>query len=231
MRTWLEPLLTLLVGAIVALYVNLLTTELTGPNKPTIVAAASSLGWWNLLAIAILGALVAQAYIARRPVLKLRDLRELLIEKLMELICKTMIFPARSHIRAIVTLREGSSGRRATRYSYNCTADPERVASYPLEFGVTGEAFSKKSVVLQELPEGHHALYDSQTKAAVLPEIRTIMAAPILKFKKETDSPLGVLALDSILPAKKLHFDRAEARQLAQGLADIIGIIITECED
>jgi hypothetical protein len=120
---------------------------------------------------------------------------------------------------------------RHTKYSYNTEGDPEHtVGAFPADFGVTGEAFLTKSVVVKELPEKHHESMQLEIKSSVLPEVKTILAAPILNPFKREGTPLGILAFDSILPLAELGVDKREAREIAQRWADIIGYILVSVE-
>jgi hypothetical protein len=148
--------------------------------------------------------------------------------------CQSLIYPKKlgdTHIRAIVSLLDERTGRRVARYSFNADPDPERQADWPANFGVTGKAFTEKQVVIEELQDGHHATYTDDVKRAVLFDVKTVLAAPIIDPLNRRGTPLGVVAFDSVLPMKSLKFDTREIRHLAQGWADILAVLLTQHAD
>ena len=69
-----------------------------------------------------------------------------ILETILEASCKSLIYPNdNNHIRAIVTIADNRRKVRYTKYTYNAESDPERVAEFPLEFGITGQAYISKS--------------------------------------------------------------------------------------
>jgi hypothetical protein len=227
--TPLQITLAVVIGLGSGLLTNLLTNKLQ--NTTTIWEGVKGLAWWNLLLLLVIGSASFQIYLVSLPKRLLRVTQDELISRILEAACKTMIYPRMNrHIRAIVTIREGRSGQRRTKYNFNADSDPERVASYPLEFGVTGKAYKLRAVVVEELPIDHHGKYKRSIKDCVLPEIRSILAAPILGSLLEEEEPLGVLAFDSVLPLEDIEFNKLEARELAQRWADILAQIIITTE-
>jgi hypothetical protein len=185
------------------------------------------LGSWNLLPLACIILLLIQYRVARYAARKLSACADEIIEDILSAASRSLIFPQMSkHIRAIVTVRVGNTGRRITRYEYNTEPDPERVASFPLFFGVTGRAYKSRSTVVLELTDEYKGEMDEQVRPLILPNLRTVMAAPLLESRDPQDEPLGVLAFDSVLTPNKLYFDRPEARSLAQAWADIIAKLL-----
>lgn len=233
-RRWVSAhtlLLSLAIGSLVAVvlsaYVNVLTGALTDANRRSFAEELRQLKYWHLCILVAVALTAAEIWVARASERRLRVAADDLINRTLEAACKSLTFPRSTrHIRAIVTVREGQTGRRATRYWYQVAADPERTASYPLDFGVTGQAYTTRSVVLQELPSNHMTTYEADIRRAVYPEIRTVMAAPLLASEDGRDQPLGVLAFDSTLPPEKLSFGRPEARDLAQAWADIVARLL-----
>lgn len=220
-------LLTAVIGAAIGLYINLLTTSLAGDKSGGLPQEVADLKWWNLVWLLSAAGLWAQIYVSGLPRRHLMSQKDELIRAILEAACRTFIYPTSTrHIRAFVTLRDGSTGRRVTRYYYNAEGDPERTASYPLAFGITGQAYVARSVVAAELPPDHHAHYDSDAQGGVLPQVRSILAAPILQSDRHEDEPFGVLAFDTTLPMKTVKFDQLPARAVAQGWADILALLL-----
>ena len=231
-----ETILTLAFAASLGLYVNLLSSALDtkyNGRAPSVAHAVSTVGAWHLLLVVVITASIGQYRLGlyvRRYLTQIRE-RSDLISAVLEAACKSLIYPTmQRHIRAIVTLREPDSPLRTTRYSYNTRGDPEQAASYPLDFGVTGEAYTTKSVVAKELPPDHLDTYDPPVKSTVLPQICSILAAPILQ-RDSQGPPLGVLAFDSTDPLRRAHFDMPPARDLAQRWADVLTRILDNEEE
>lgn len=229
----LQSAITILFALSIGIYINLLTTQMANisSNKSTLTIAISKLHWWNALLLLSIILMLLQGYLIRLPTKTLRQSRDALISSILKTACRSIIYPTMTkHIRAIVTLREGSTGLRRTRFSYQLDGDPEMIASYPLEFGVTGEAYKKRYAIAKELLPNHHDTYTENVKDLVLPEIKSILAAPILSSHDANSEPLGVLAFDSTLPLSKIRFHTHEVRHIAQEWADIISQILMETE-
>ena len=107
--------------------------------------------------------------------------------------------------------------------------DPERIAEVPNEWGVTGEAFKTRRAILKELSDDHFDKLDPNVQSHILPEVKTVLAAPILDSENPDDLPIGVLAFDSILAVNTLKWND-EARKIAQNWADVIAKIIKYSE-
>jgi hypothetical protein len=239
MRKWFArraQFTTLLVATIVATltggYVNVATAELGDRGVGRLPAVLLHMGSWNLLMLAAAALLITQYRVNRYIERRLSIGADSLIQEVLVAASKSLVFPhTNKHIRAIVTVRVGNTGRRVTRYTYNTGPDPERVASFPLYFGVTGEAYKTRSTILLELPTDHISTYEEEVQPLILPELRTVLAAPLLQSNDPKDEPLGVLAFDSVLTPDRLFFHRPEARQLAQSWADIIAKLLIVKED
>lgn len=225
----LLTIITLLVACITGLYINLLTNKI---DNKTFRATIIELSWWNLLILIVVVLVLLQNYIQNIPKKYLTQKKDSLISLILEAACNTLIYPETTlHIRAIVTLCcDDKTGQRETKYTFNAESDPERVAAYPNEFGITGEAFTKKSVVIKQLKVTHHKTYGDETKKHILPQVRTILAAPLLKSNNIKDEPLGVLAFDSINTIEELKWNKIQVRKIAQEWADILSklLIVTE---
>lgn len=217
-------IITLLVACITGLYINLFTNKI---DSFSFTDTIKGLSWWNLLILLVVILVWFQNYVQNVPRKFILQKRDSLITSILEAACNTLIYPDTNlHIRAIITLCNDDKKLRETKYTYNAESDPERVAAYPNEFGVTGEAFLQKSVVVKQLKTTHHKFYEDETKKHVLPQIRTILAAPILKSNNIQDEPLGVLAFDSINTLEELQWNKIQIRKIAQEWADILSKMI-----
>lgn len=225
-----ESIILLLVAGLSGLYINLLTSQMVAGNS--FWTAVKSLSGWNISLLGIAGLVWFQRYVANLNRQRVINFKDNLIERMLAAAALSLTYPdTNRHIRGIVTVYNPRTNTRHTRYSYNTEGDPEHtVGTFPADFGVTGEAFTTKSVVVKELPPGHHQSMQLELKSSVLPEVNTILAAPILSPFKKDAPPLGVLAFDSILPLASLGVDKREAREIAQRWADIIGYILVAVE-
>jgi len=215
------------IAALLGAYVNILTGKLASASLEQTPKIVASLGSWNILLVLALILLFLQYRISRLAQRRLVVNADDIINDILAAACRSMTFPSvNRHIRGIVTLRDGNSGYRVTRYTYNAIPDPERVASLPLDFGVTGEAYISRSAIVRELKEGHVMGLPPEIQPLIFQDLRTVLAAPLLASNEGRDAPLGVLAFDSVLPPHTLHFDRPEARELAQRWADIIAKLL-----
>lgn len=222
------------IGPVLAgVYTNIYTSALTQAPGATVAAAALSLGWWNALVPAFAFTLWGQFYVSGLPNAALDDVRAHLVLKVLAAACKSLVYPRSldaAPVRAIVSMIDRKRSRRIAKYSFNTDPDPERQADWPIEFGVTGEAITTRQVVLKELQPDHHTTYPDDVKMAVLQDIKTILAAPILDPGDRRGPPLGVVAFDSVMSIQDLGFGSREVRNVAQAWADVIAIIITQHE-
>jgi hypothetical protein len=226
-----SQLTTLLTATIIAIltgaYINVLTGDLAETPRQRLAQTIWHMGSWNVVLGVCVGLLLVQYRAMRSADRRLSISADELIQDILAAASQSILFPHKSkHLRAIVTVRDGTTGRRVTRYAFNTAPDPERVASFPLFFGVTGEAYKTRSVVLHELPADHVSSYEDEVQPLIFPDLRTVLAAPLLQSNDPNDEPLGVLAFDSVLPPSKLFFDHPEARQLAQLWADIVAKLL-----
>lgn len=222
-----QVLITIATAIISAFYINLITNQYPLAEEQHFSDAIKALGLYNFLPFILIILIVVQVILSTRPYRTMGKIQRFLVNKILETACKSLIHPHETrHIRAIVTLVDYSdrtNPKRKTAYTYNAEADPERYGVYPVDFGITGEAFKMKSVIVKELPKKHYETYDENTKKNVLPQIRTIMAAPIYSDDHQL---IGILAFDSTLSLATVKFDTNHARSIAQSWADILGFII-----
>lgn len=235
MRKWLihnAQLSSLLAATGAALltgiYINILTDKARDNGSGGLGTLIVRIGYWHLFLLAAVGLIGAQYRLTRAADRRLQVRADELITATLEAAARSLVFPHNKHIRAIITLREGD--RRVSRYWYNVAPDPERVASFPLEFGVTGEAYARRMALVRELQPDHLDSYPQSVKPLIYPDLKTVLAAPLLRSNDQKDEPLGALAFDSELPSRKLFFDRPEARKLAQQWADIVAQLLVAKE-
>lgn len=151
-----------------------------------------------------------------------------LINEILKSACDAFIYPDKSrHIRAIVTMCDYKNNIRKTIYGYNINASPERVATYDLYFGVTGEAVKRRIPVAQSLESNHIETYEDREKSMVEPRLQCVLAAPIFS-QTDKEKVIGVLAFDSMETIDTVRFDTDYSKELAQSWADILSAIIED---
>lgn len=210
---------------------NILTTEIHDSTTQSIREILWNLGWWNILLVGALALLVVQTYAHLVPRKTLTERARKLIENVLQFACASLTYQYKSfNIRAIITLINNDGKTRTTRFSYNVKPDPERTATFPLEFGVTGEAIINRKVVVRELPSDHMKTYPPEVRRLILPELKWVLAAPVYLPEKSEAGPVGVLAFDSTEWLSKIGFDSRRAMDVAQAWADLIGDILSWAE-
>jgi hypothetical protein len=233
-RSIIQSSSTIIIALTTAFYVNLITGSYLEQGKNgniDFILIIKELGWWNILALIIIVVLFFQIYLSKLEKRFIKSNINDIVHQILKAACRSLIYPEnQKHIRAIVTIRNGSSGTRKTKYTYNASCDPERVAEYPNDFGITGEAFRTRSVILKQLPPDHHDSYHQEIQDNILPKVKTVLAAPILDSENVNELPLGVLAFDSSLAIRTLKWNNNEARKIAQYWADVIAKIINYSE-
>jgi len=216
----------ILISGLIGLYINWFTKQ---PDNNTFISNIQNLSWKNLLLVLTVALLVFHVHTLNVPKKITKSKQKSLVSSILESASKSLIYPNLDlHIRAIVTVCDNKTNKRVTCYNYNTESDPERVAEFEKEFGVTGEAFTKKSVVLKQLKATHHKDYDTRTQNNVLPQIKTVLAAPILKSNNTEDEPFGILAFDSMQTIQELYWNKREIRTIAQEWADILSEILVD---
>jgi len=219
--------ITILMSFFVGLYINLLTKQLESVG---FIDSIQNLSWKNLLLVLVVALLIFQIYTLNIAKKVMKSKQEPLINAILEAASKSLVHPKSNlHIRAIVTVCDNKINKRVTRFNYNTDSDPERIAEFDKEFGITGEAFTTKSVILKQLPTTHHRGYNSSTQNNVLREIKTILAAPILKSNSANDEPFGILAFDSKHTIEELNWNTQHCiKGIAQEWADILSEILVD---
>ena len=152
--------------------------------------------------------------------------KEQIINSILKAACNTLIYPKSTlHIRAIITVCDFKKKIRKTCYAYNIESDPERTATYDLDFGVTGEAISSKIPIAKSLSEDHISTYSDKNGKYVDPDLKCVLAAPIFSAQNK-DKVIAVLAFDSYETLQKMKFDTKKSREIAQMWADVLTHII-----
>jgi len=214
--------------ASIGIYINIFTSNLTTNPESSPNDIIWSLGMWNYLLVLGFSFLLLQTNLLSIPRHTLQTMGHELMEFGLETACSSLTYHRKNaNIRAIVTLIDKSQQTRTTKYSYNVRPDPERTASFPIYFGVTGEAIKTHKVVATDLSQDHMETYSEDIRTLILPELQSVIAAPIYVPDRRRAGPIGVLAFDSSEPLSKLKLDTREAKNVAQMWADLIGYILS----
>jgi len=223
---WLEGGLGLVLAGVGAVYANVLTNGSDEPGSD-LPSTLEDLGMWNLLPFVAMGILALNLYIGALPSLSLNRVRKQLIEDILASACRSLIRPNFSrHIRAIITICDYRQGCRRTTYTYNVRADPERTASFPFDFGVTGEAYTVKAAVARELPDNHLETYSPEIRPLIYPQLRCVLAVPLFNPLDPAGRLLGILAFDTAESMQTMRFDNREVKDLAQSWGDLISQLL-----
>ena len=166
-----------------------------------------------------------QIFLKFATIRKSNQSKKVLIEQILEEACKSLVYPHRYHIRAIITVCDRKRKKRKTMYGYNIGISPERFAEYDISFGVTGKAYELKRPVAEELPENHIDEYDEHHRAVVDGNLRCVLAAPIFRSPDDNDV-IGILAFDSNETISKIRFNTDVSKEIAQNWADIVSTVL-----
>lgn len=223
---WVQSILSLLIILFFGFYINIFTSNII-TKSTDIIKVVEDLGNWNLLLVAGVLGVIIQTYLSIVPKIIIENFGAQLIDHVLQAATMSLGFHRKdASIRAIVTLLDKSGTTRRTRYYFNTRPDPERTAAFPAEFGVTGEALIHKKVVASELSEDHMDSYTPEIRELILPELKSIIAAPIFLPDTRNLGPIGVLAFDSTEPISKTKFNSRKAKDVVQSWADLLGEIL-----
>jgi hypothetical protein len=223
----IQGLLSFTLAILIGFYTELLSSQLSQNPQITLKVAIEALGLRNLLFIFSVLIFAFQIYLNSIPIKTIRDSKKRIIEEILEAACRSLIYPNKNlHIRAIVTLCDHKKGIRQTMYSYNTRPDPERVAIFPIDFGVTGEAYKTRTVVARQLPDDHISTYPDEVKSSVATDLKSVLALPILNPDNFRAPLLGILAFDSCEKIDTIGFNSRESFDIAQSWADLIGEVL-----
>jgi hypothetical protein len=224
---YVQGFLSLLLALDIGLYVNIITIKLSSIPSHSFLDAFWEIRSWNALILLALLIIIIQSTLLSAPQKTFREIGSRLIEDVLAAACASLKYHNKDiNLRAIVTIIDKSGRTRTTKYSYNVRPDPERTATFPVGFGVTGEAIINRKVIAQELPPNHMETYHKEIRKLILPELKTVLAAPIYLPDKRESGPIGVLAFDSTDDFSKTLFESRNAKDIAQAWADIIGDIL-----
>ena len=213
------------IAAISGFYVNLLSTSVA--ENGTFWNAAKDLGKWNMLPAFLLLVLVLDFLLQSRSAMSSSEHTDQIVQEVLAAATQSIVWPNTSRrVRAIVTVREGLTDQRVTMFSYNSNPDPERLARFPMNFGVTGRAIQTRSVVLEELSDNHIDDYPPEIQPLIAADVKTVLAAPLVDPSSRDTPAFGVLAFDSPLAAATLGFNRKGIKDCAQAWADIIAHLL-----
>lgn len=225
--TIVQSALALLSPCLIGLYISIFGNALRTIPSAGFPEIFNLLGYWNALLVVGSGSIVLQTYLSTIPRTTLKRIGDNLMKNGLEAACISLTYRQKDmNIRAIVTLVDKSGSTRTTRYSHNVRPDPERTATFPVNFGITGKAFTKRMVVAQDVRPDHMSRYPPEIQPMILPELRCVLAAPIYTTEQREAVPIGVLAFDSTEPLSETKFDTRTAKDVAQAWADLIGDIL-----
>lgn len=223
-RTIVTLVLSFVVASAGGVYVNMWTTALA--SDPSIATCAKTVGRWHIMVLVAALAMFAQYRISSVEDSRYANLAGRLIDEVLAAASRSLVFPRKNrNLRAIVTIADQSHETRTTRYAYHVEPDPERTATFPIYFGITGEAMRDRRVVVQGLEPDHVSGYDPITAPKILPDLRSVLAAPLYSFGDQSRETIGVLAFDSVNTVKELQLDNREMIELAQAWADIVAVL------
>lgn len=219
--------ITFLTAALTGLYTNILTSRMDGDRGIGFGEAFGNLGLWHGLLLLAVALLVLQYRISTHTERFLGTQSDDLIDKILKAAAQSLIFPdTHRNIRGFVKVYEPRGDQLRVRYSHNAYADAERIVSYPASFGVSGQAFTQQHAVFGELAPGHLDQYGPELRAQIHPDIRMVIAAPLMRSVDARTRPLGVLTFDSTLLAHELGMEQPEAKALVQQWADVIAQLL-----
>jgi hypothetical protein len=222
-KTIIELLLTIVEAIVLGVYLSIVADNII-QGSDWIHASYQTKGSLGYLAIAFV-AYAFQIYITVIASAETTKGKKQIINAILKVACKSLVYPHKYHIRAIITECDYKRNVRKTTYGYNIGISPERFAEYALDFGITGKAFAAKRPIAEALPDDHMSTYDEKYQQIVDPRLKCVLAAPI--FKSDDDNTvIGILAFDSNEPISRMKFDTDSSKELAQGWADIISNII-----
>ncbi|MEU1179971.1 GAF domain-containing protein [Streptomyces sp. NPDC005820] len=219
--------ITFLVAAVSGLYINVLTSRMDEDRGIGLGAAFSDLGMWHAVGLLAFALLALQYRISTHADRTLVASSDDLIKEVLKAAAKSLVFPSTlSNIRGFVKIFDPDGDRLRVHYSYHASGDAERIVSYPASFGVSGQAFTQRHAVFSELPPDHLNQYSPELRGQIHPDIRTVIAAPLMRSFHDRSRPLGVLTFDSTLLPHELGMDRPEAKVLVQQWADVIAQLL-----
>ncbi len=222
---WIQGLLSFLLIFVVGFYINLLSGGYRDYQR--IWTAIQSLGSWNFLVFLAFFLFLFQIYLSYLPYKDIKTLKKRIIEQILEAASRSLIYPNKDmHIRAVITICDYKKNIRRTTYSYNIQADPERTATFPIDFGVTGEALRIRAAVSKSLPRNHILTYPQDVQLVIAPELRCVLAVPIFDPRNPAGNIIGILAFDSFERIKNIEFDKRESKVIAQSWADVISEVL-----
>lgn len=222
-KTAIELILTFLESIILGIYLAIVSGNIIDGDSFFYAFFKTKGSWFYILVAVIL--FILQLYLSISSSREMSSKKKDIINSILQVACRSLIYPHNYHIRAIITECDYKKNTRKTTFGYNIGISPERFAEYAINFGVTGKAFSAKRPIAEVLPTDHISTYDSHHQAIVEERLKCVLAAPIFK-SAEDNTVIGILAFDSIEPINKMKFDTDASKELAQNWADIISNIL-----
>lgn len=203
-------------------YVNIISDKIK--ENQNVFSMLYEVGYWNFLIIICVISLYIQV---RYSILSIKYKRET-IKNILESACEALTYSNNNwHLRATVLICNYITKTKETvYYTSNFNHSPERSATLPIGFGVTGKAINGRTVVIEELPSNHMDFYDDNVRKYITKEIRFIIAAPIFDPNNDKGKLIGVLAFDSFTGKEDVYYDEIKLKRISQRYADILSKIL-----
>lgn len=188
-----------LLGAYASFYASAAAT----PGHATVWTRIGSLGYDNLLIIGGLALLFIQ--------IALQNLRAkierggeqaknmLVAKRLLELTVRLLALKhPKVRYRALVTVVSTDGASRRTVTGYNIGSDPELAMAVPVDFGISGQAFSRRAAAVGDVTDmdaDNDMLHKHGTTGMIWPEMRSVLAVPLLT--KDLSESFGTVNFDA----------------------------------
>lgn len=220
-----DLILSVIQSLVLGIYLSLISTNLSA-GYSFFAAICKEKNSWIYLSISAIS-FICQLWLSQESEKAESSHKSRLINSILEEACRSLVYPGKLHVRAIVTMCDYKKQKRKTVYGYNIGISPERFAEYDIDFGVTGKAFLLRRPVAESLPNDHITTYDNHHASIVESRLKCVLAAPIFS-QKNSEKVIGILAFDSTDTIEKLKFDSDSSKKIAQGWADIISVVLDE---
>lgn len=221
----LDLLLSVIQSLILGIYLSLIATNLS-LGHTLITSIIKEKNSWIYLTISVL-TFIFQFWLAQESETAETNHKMRLINSILEEACRSLVYPGKLHIRAIVTKCDYKKKKRKTVYGYNIGISPERFAEYDIDFGITGKAFKSRRPIAESLPDDHINSYSKHHASLVEPRLKCVLAAPIFS-QKDSSKVVAILAFDSTESLERMKFNSDSSKKIAQGWADIISVVMDE---
>lgn len=227
-RSLFDAFLNFLNIIFVTIYVNSFTKE-SMDNKSGIFNSIDALGALNFLLMLIILVYFLQYKIHKIQENSFEYNKKEIINNILEANCIAITGSgSNKHIRAFFTKCDYRRKIRITINSYGLMShDPETVSQFPLEFGVTGESYKTKSLVVRRICKSDKDNYPDDIKGIINPNLQAIMSIPIFDYYNPRKNKLvGFITFDSKEPMDSIGFEKEEIQNIGKACANLISQII-----